>query len=166
MKKGEADIAAALSGQTINGTPESPVVTVRETPKFSWLRLPQSLPQFGLQRPVESSIEGIDQPGLQFMKTVFEDLGNGDTGITINQSRSTFYAVRVHDRDAATDDGGVGLQTLQAQFLREQFSGFLPTPYEFMAAEVQQMVDARWRDNFKKRFGIEFETSERGAVEE
>jgi len=159
MKEGKADIAAALSGQTINGTTDSPATTIRETPKFTWLRLPQSLPQFGLQRPVESTIEGVGQPGFPFMKTVFDELGNGDTGVTVNSSRTSYFAVRVHDRDGsdAEGDGIATRQALETQFSREQFSGFLPTPYEFMGAEIQQIVDNRWRADFSKRHAIEFE---------
>ena len=169
MKDGKADIAAALSGQTINGKTDSPAATIRETPKFTWLRLPQSLPQFGLQRPVESTIEGIGQPGFSFMKAVFDELGNGDTGVTINSSRTSYFAVRVHDRDgsAAEGEGIATLQDLQTQFSREQFTGFLPTPYEFIGAEIQQIVDNRWRADFSKRHGIEFErTAADGPDEE
>ncbi|MEK6261498.1 MAG: hypothetical protein AABP62_23105 [Planctomycetota bacterium] len=168
MRKGEADIAAALSGQTINGTTDSPATTIRETPRFSWLRLPQSLPQFGLQRPVESTIEGIGQPGFQFMKTVFDELGNGDTGVTVNSSRTVYYAVRVHDRDGSGAEGnGIAtLESLQAQFSRERFSNFLPTPYEFLGAEIQQIVDNRWRADFSKRLGIKFENEAAGEADE
>ena len=168
MKEGKADIAAALSGQTINGTTDSPAATIRETPKFTWLRLPQSLPQFGLQRPVESTIDGIGQPGFQFMKTVFDELGNGGTGITFNSSRTSYFAVRVHDRDGSDveGDGVATLQALEAQFSREQFSGFLPTPYEFIGAEIQQIVDNRWRADFSKRYGIEFERDAAGGTDE
>ena len=169
MKEGKADIAAALSGQTINGTTDSPATTIRETPKFTWLRLPQSLPQFGLQRPVESTIEGIGQPGFSFMKTVFDELGNGDTGVTVNSSRTSYFAVRVHDRDGSEAEGeGIAtLHALQTQFSREQFTGFLPTPYEFIGAEIQQIVDNRWRADFSKRYGIEFEkTAADGPDEE
>ncbi len=168
MKTGEADIAAALSGQTISGTPDSPATTLREPQRFSWLRLPQSLPQFGLQRPVESTIDGIGQPGFQFMKTVFDELESGDTGVTINSSRTIYYAVRVHDRDGSGAEGnGIAtLESLQARFLREQFSGFLPTPYEFIGAEIQQIVDSRWRADFTKRHGIKFEDEAPGAADE
>ena len=168
MKKGDADIAAALAGQTINGTADSPATTIREPRRFSWLHLPQSLGQFGLQRPVESTIEGVGQPGFQFMKTVFDELGNGDTGVTVNSSRTSYFAVRVHDRDGSGAEGnGIAtLESLQAQFSREQFSGFLPTPYEFIGAEIQQIVDNRWRADFSKRFGISFESDDARVADE
>lgn len=161
IKKGEADIAAALSGQTINGTNDSPAASIRETTKFSWLRLPQSLPQFGLQQPTESTIDGIGQPGYPFMKTIFDDMQDGDVKVVANASRSTFFVVRVHDRDGVTSEveGVTSLADLQKQFLREQFSNFLPTPYEFIGAEIQAMVDNRWRAGFRQRFGIDFESN-------
>lgn len=162
IKKGEADIAAALSGQTINGTNDSPAASIRETTKFSWLRLPQSLPQFGLQQPTESTIDGIGQPGYQFMKAIFDDMANGDVSVVSTASRNAFYVVRVHDRDgiASEAEGVTTLADLQKQFLREQFStNFLPTPYEFIGAEIQAIVDNRWRAGFRQRFGIEFESN-------
>ena len=161
IKQGEADIAAALSGQTINGTNDSPAASIRETAKFSWLRLPQSLPQFGLQQPTESTIDGIGQPGYPFMKTIFDDMQDGDVKVVANASRSAFYVVRVHDRDGVTTEveGVTALADLQKQFLREKFSNFLPTPYEFIGAEIQAMVDNRWRAGFRQRFGIDFESN-------
>ncbi len=161
IKKGEADIAAALSGQTINGTNDSPAASIRETAKFSWLRLPQSLPQFGLQQPTESTIDGIGQPGFAFMKAIFDDMQDGDVKVVANASRNSFFVVRVHDRDGVTSDveGVALLADLQKQFLREQFSNFLPTPYEFIGAEIQAMVDNRWRAGFRQRFGIDFESN-------
>lgn len=161
IQKGEADIAAALSGQTINGTNDSPAASIRETAKFSWLRLPQSLPQFGLQQPTESTIDGIGQPGFAFMKAIFDDMQDGDVKVVANASRSSFFVVRVHDRDGVTTEveGVTSLADLQKQFLREQFSNFLPTPYEFIGAEIQAMVDNRWRAGFRQRFGIDFESN-------
>ena len=161
IKQGEADIAGALSGQTINGTNDSIAASIRETAKFSWLRLPQSLPQFGLQQPTESTIDGIGQPGYLFMKTIFDDMQDGDVKVVANASKSSFFVVRVHDRDGVTTEveGVTSLADLQKQFLREQFSNFLPTPYEFIGAEIQAMVDNRWRAGFRQRFGIDFESN-------
>ncbi|MBS0201471.1 MAG: hypothetical protein JSS49_01130 [Planctomycetes bacterium] len=168
VKKAPADIPAALSGQTINGTNESPAVTIRETPKFTWMRVSQSVPTMGLAFPVESFIDGVDQPGPDFMKLVFEQLADGDVGIGLNQPRTAYYVVRVHDRDASgiATDGGLGLQELQQQFLKERFTSFIPTPYDFMATGVQQSLDSAWRQEFNKRFGIVFESSFNDSIEE
>jgi len=95
------------------------------------------------------------------MKAIFDDMQDGDVKVVANASRSSFFVVRVHDRDGVTSDveGVTLLADLQKQFLREQFSNFLPTPYEFIGAEIQAMVDNRWRAGFRQRFGIDFESN-------
>ncbi len=168
-KKAPADMAAALSGQTINGTSESPAVVVRETPKFTWMRVSQSVPTMGLAFPMESSIDGIDdQPGSDFFKLIFEQLGDGDIGLGLNQAKTAFFVVKVHDRDGAEKpaDGVLSLQDLQQQFLKERFNSFIPTPYDFLGTGVQQMLDSNWRQNFNKHFGIKFESFSEEPEEE
>lgn len=156
-KKASGDLAAALSGQSINPNDKtSPSVTVRETPKFTWLRVSQSVPGLGGQIPVESTIDGIDQAGPDFLKLVCQDLANGDVGVGINRPRNTFYVVRVHDRDDSSETG-LGLQDLQQAFLKAEFTSFMPTPYDFLAIHNQQMQDSMWHANFTKRFGIEID---------
>jgi hypothetical protein len=157
VKAAPADITAALSGQTINGTKDSPALTVREIPTFSWMRVSQSVPSMGLQFPMESFVEGIDQPGSDFFRLVFDQLSEGEVGVALNRPRTVFYVVRVHDRDGSGGDGGIALQELQQQFLKERFTSQFPTPYDFMASEAQQFVDLRWQQSFSKQFGITFE---------
>ena len=161
VKKSPTDIPGALSGQTVNGKPESPAVTVHEAPKFSWLRVSSSVPtMMSFGRPEESSISGIEGAGSDFMKLIFEQLGDGDVGVGLNRAKTAFYVVRVHDRDgSSSNDGGVALQELQQQFLNERFTnprGF-PTPYDYLSSEVQQFVFEHWKQNFSKRFAISFE---------
>ncbi|MFO1040633.1 MAG: SurA N-terminal domain-containing protein [Planctomycetaceae bacterium] len=161
VKKMPTDIPAALSGQTINGTKDSPVVTVRESSKFSWMRTSQSVPSMGLPRPEESEIDNVEHAGSEFMKLIFEQLGDGDVGVGLNQPKTVFYVVRVHDRDGSGPDGGVALQRLQDQFMKERATaeapkqGFsFPTAYDFLTAEIQNFLDGRWRQSFEKRFAI------------
>ncbi len=163
VKKLPTDIPAALSGQTINGTKDSPVVTVRESSKFSWLRTSQSVPSMGLPRPEESEIDSVEHAGSDFMKLIFEQLSEGDVGIGLNRPKTVFYVVRVHDRDGAGPDGGVALQRLQEQFMKERATaeapkqGFsFPTAYDFLTAEIQNFLDGRWRQSFEKRFAIDW----------
>ena len=98
-KKSPTDIPAALSGQSINGTKESSAITVRESSLFTWLRSSGSFPSMGFSRPEESEIDSVDHPGSEFMKLVFEQLGEGDVGVGLNRTKTVFYVVRVHDRD-------------------------------------------------------------------
>ena len=124
----------------------------------------------GFSRPEESEIDSVDHPGSEFMKLVFEQLGEGDVGVGLNRTKTVFYVVRVHDRDGAGPDGGVALQRLQQQFLRERAAGereraaserrqvlSMPTPHDFLSSEVQIFLDSRWRQSFNKHFAINYE---------
>ena len=160
------DFAKALSGQTINGSPQSPAVTVTETPKFSWLRGSPSFPTMGQGLPTESVIVGVSQPGPDFMKLVFDQLAEGEVGVGLNMPRDTYYVVRVRERDGAGDDGGVSAQALHQQFMRENFTtaeagnrwmGF-PTSYDYLGViNIQSPLDNRYQQNFRDRFAVKFE---------
>lgn len=172
VKKSPTDIPAALSGQTINGTKESPAVTVRESSRFSWLRTSQTVPSMGLPRPEVSEIDNVEHPGAEFMKLIFEQLGEGDVGMGLNQPKTVFYVVRAHDRDGAGPDGGVTLQRLQEQFLKERAvaevpkGGFsFPTASDFLSAQIQNILDGLWRQSFEKRFAITWENVEPQGAE-
>ncbi len=157
IRKAPADVSAALSGQTINGTKDSPPVSVREVPMFSWLRTSQSVPTMGLPFPTESNLGGeIGNPGPDFFKLVFEKLSDGEVGVSLNPQKTVFYVVKVHDRDGSGPDGGVVMQELQQKFMKERFTSEFPTPYDFLASQEQQLLDMRWVQNFNKHFGITF----------
>ncbi|MDB5342174.1 MAG: hypothetical protein JWP89_551 [Schlesneria sp.] len=166
IRKAPADVSAALSGQTINGTKDSPPVSVREVPMFSWLRTSQSVPTMGLPFPTESNLGGeIGNPGPDFFKLVFEKLSDGEVGVSLNPQKTVFYVVKVHDRDGSGPDGGVVMQELQQKFLKERFTSEFPTPYDFLASQEQQLLDMRWVQNFNKHFGITFNNVTSGEDE-
>lgn len=157
IRKAPADVSAALTGQTINGTKDSPPVSVREVPMFSWLRTSQSVPTMGLPFPTESNLGGeIGNPGPDFFKLVFEKLSDGEVGVSLNPQKTVFYVVRVHDRDGSGPEGAVVMQELQQKFMKERFTSEFPTPYDFLASQEQQLLDMRWVQNFNKHFGITF----------
>jgi hypothetical protein len=163
--------AEALSGQTVTGTTDSEAVTIRETPRFSWLNMPQSMPfQFNPMfspPPQLSPVEGVEGAGQAFMKTVFEDLEVGDVGVAVNQNRSVFYVTRVKQRDAAPTQGeeNLGLKALQQQFLITgrasapgQF-GFGQGPYFYLNRERLGSVFTEWRRQYEARYEVQWSTA-------
>jgi hypothetical protein len=157
-------LAEALAGQTISGTPGSDTITVRETPRFSWLNVPRNLPfQFNpmFSPPPElSPVEGIDGAGMDFMRTVFEDLGAGDVGVAPNQNRSTFYVVRVKQRDAAPVEGdeNLGLRVLQQQFLTTGRAGFTQGAYMYLNRERLVGLLNNWNKDFDRTYEVSWVT--------
>jgi hypothetical protein len=153
-KKQPENIPEALSGQTITGSKDSPPLTVRENPKFSWLRISQSIPTMGIGFPMESHLDQIDQAGPEFFKLIFDQLSDGEIGVGLNRPRTTFYVVRVHNRDGSGEDGPHQMEELRQTFLKTRFTSLFPTPYDFQAMQVQRELDGSWGLSFNQRFGI------------
>lgn len=159
VRQSDKPMAEALAGQTVTGVADAAAAVVKQTPRFSWLNVPRSLPfQFnqGFSMPQISVVEGVKQPGNEFMTTVFDDLGPGETGVAPNQTRNEFYVVQVKQRDAspAEDGDNLGLRSLQQQFLLEGKSGFFTSAYMVLASMPQTEFEMRWQDDFEKRHKV------------
>ena len=153
------NLVAAVSGESASGQKDDPAMSVIETPEFTWLSSPQSVPS-AQGDPLTTDIPLIPNVGNDFMKVVFEDLKQGEIGVAYNGSRSIYYVVKVKDRDSATNDGGVAQEAQRKRFLAERFTGLYPiikSPYESLAQLPQRTIDLGWRKNFEKRHSVEWE---------
>jgi hypothetical protein len=113
--------------------------------------------------PRLSFIDGVDRPGEDFMKTVFEGLGNGSIGVAANSQRSVFYVVKVKDRDGTSPPPAdvEGFQTMDD--LRNQFVAamaaerreFAARPYNLMMYNAFSRVQQEWMKAFDQRYGVE-----------
>ena len=153
------NLSAAVSGESATGQKTDPALSVIETPEFTWLSTPQSIPS-AQQEPMISDVPLISNAGNDFMKTVFEELNEGDIGVAVNSSRSVYYVVKVTGRESAKDDGGIARQEQHKRFFEEKFSGLYPiikSPYESLAQYPQRMIEQAWRQSFEKRHNVEWE---------
>ncbi|MFO0917851.1 MAG: hypothetical protein U0872_05990 [Planctomycetaceae bacterium] len=163
-KKSPDDLGAALSGQTVTGATDGPGVTIKETPRFSWLTtgfstpLDESLGDF--MSPRLAFIEGVDQAGPDFMKVVFDTLAVGEVGVAENFPRNIVYLVKVENRDGTSPPAEVeGFQT--AAELRERFmaehssdrSGFALRPYNLQMSQVFRQLQQEFVKSFDERYG-------------
>ena len=158
-KKEGSNLAATISGESATGRKTDPALSVIETPEFTWLSTPQSVPS-GPQDPMITDIPLIAKASNDFMKKVFEDLKEGDIGVAANGDRSIYYIVKVVGRELVKEDGGVARQEKQRRFLAERFSGLYPiikSPYESLAQLPQRVIDQTWRQNFMKRLDIDWD---------
>ena len=156
------NLVSAVSGESATGQKGDPPLSVIETPEFTWLSRPQSLPS-AQQEPTITDIPLIPNAGNDFMKTVFEDLKVGEVGVAANANRSIFYVFKVKDRENAIEDGGVAEQERRKQFLAERFIGLYPiikSPYESIAQIPQRIIDQNWGRNFEKRNEVEWTETE------
>ncbi|WP_373652277.1 hypothetical protein [Schlesneria sp. DSM 10557] len=156
------NLASAVSGESATGQKGDPALSLIETPEFTWLSRPQSLPS-AQQEPTLTDIPLIPEVDGNFMKTVFEELKVGEVGVAPNANRSIYYVFKVKDRENAIEDGGVAEQERRKQFLAERFTGLYPiikSPYESLAQGPQRVIDQSWVRNFESRNEVEWTESE------
>ena len=160
-KAEDSNLTAALAGESITGRSTDAQLSVIETPEFTWLSTPRSVPG-AQQEPMTTDIPLIKSAGNDFMKIVFEDLKEGEIGVAPNFDKSAYYIVKVVGRDLAKDDGGVAKQERFKRFLgaSSEFQGFFPiikSPYESIAELPQRAIDQAWSQSFEKRHQVEWE---------
>jgi hypothetical protein len=152
----------------VTGDAAGDAVVVKETPRFSWLTTSGSVPNdpdlAGFMPPRRSFITGVEQPGDDFMKTVFEDLKNGEIGVAPNADRSVYYVVQVRDRDGTEPppEDVEGFQTtddLRKRFLSQLNAdqGFAARAYNMMMFNNFRRVQQEWQRAFDQRYGVEME---------
>ena len=165
----DGDLATALAGQTVTGEPGTTTIVITETPRFSWMTTSSSTPfdpdMNGFMSPRLSFVEGVDQPGEDFMQVVFDDLKPGEVGVAANFQRSAFYVVQPKDRDGteppADVEGFQSLSDLHTQFLALHASErkeFTARPYNLMMSNAFAQLQQRWAKSFDDRYGVEVDT--------
>jgi len=163
VKADKNDLTAALATETITGEKDAPVISVIPTDPFTWLTTNKNVAR-AMQSPSLSVIPLIDDIGPKFMQTVFEELNDGDVGLASDEPRSTFYVVKVLNRETGKEDeGGVVKHQRQQQFMKEEFvSTMFPLsipPYQYLAAEAQQQIDQAWEKNFQQEHSVDWDSS-------
>jgi hypothetical protein len=174
LAEAEPDLSKAFAEQTVTGKKGSDPLVIKETPRFSWFSTGSTVPSNSLDSlfitPRLSFIDGIDQPGNDFMKAVFADLKPGETGAAANFSRSVFYVVQPQDRDGTepAPDDVEGFQTLAE--LRDKFlsmhssdrAEFSARPYNLLMSEKFAQLQEQWGRSFDMRYGVQMDSPDDG----
>ena len=150
-------LAEALGGQTVTGKPDGAAVTVREPAAFSFLTVSRTASPFGFGQPGPSQVDGVEQPGMDFMKVVFDDLEVGETGVATNFPRTSYYVVRVLSRDGTGEDGEVELARLREKFSREIFTYGMPqfpTPYDILSQATVGPLYQDWMEQLRTKYEV------------
>jgi hypothetical protein len=141
----------ALDDLTVTGAPESEPLIVRQTESFSWLResaAPQANP-FYRPPPVLSTISAIDGADEAFMKIVFNQLADGETGVAPNADRSVYYVVKVKNRMYSKPEAE---ETLRQTFLTENF--FFFSPFANLMQMEQSNANYHWSVDLEKKYAV------------
>ncbi len=91
--------------------------------------------------PRQSEVEGVDQPGEQFMRTVFS-LPQGGVGVASNEPQSIVYVVQLSEYARPLDE------------LRMDFASEQPMRYLGVAHEDQRQLYMAWLDNLEKTASV------------
>jgi hypothetical protein len=113
---------------------------VADTAPFSWMTLGNVPTQPGAA-PRLSEVDGVDQAGPEFMKTVF-GLPVGGLGVALNEPQDTAYVVQVLDFEPA-----------QVQ-LRDDFAMENPNRYMAAARDDQIAIFRDWIADLNKEAGV------------
>jgi len=149
-----------LAEATVTGAKESDTVTVSESPEFSWYRQSSVQALMGRQPLEFGNPVVIDGAGENFMETVFDTLGEGETGVTPNDDASMFYVVRVGKRRAATREA-----FQSAPLFDTQIANFtIPSQYQEIANQGVRRVLIEQERQLQRRYNLKFRNPQTGEL--
>lgn len=160
-RQSKKSLAEALADQKLIESAAEPI-KVNETPSFSWLRttsVPSPNAFMEEVRPEMSEVPFVKSPGEKFMRTVFDNLKPGEIGVTVDYNASTFYIMRVKDREPSEE----ALAEKRADFMNGHLFGFNfggrrigATPYDFLSDVESQQAVVEWVQRLEKSYRVEF----------
>lgn len=141
-----------LAEATVTGEKDADAVTVSESPDFSWYRQASVNAMIGRQPLEFGNPVVIDGAGENFMETVFNTLGDGETGVTPNDDASIIYVVRVNSRRPATREA-----FQSAPLFDTQIANFtIPSQYQEIANQgVRRMLIEQERQ-LQRRYKLKY----------
>ena len=161
-------LSEILAETTVTGEADGQAVSVIHPPRFSWLTRanPQMSPN-PFNRPAPQRTQLRTVPGLvgvQFMETVFNELREGEVGVTHSVDKSHYYVVRIDERTYGTSED---MQAFRDRFTREPlFAPFGFSDYAKLADAEQRQYRTNWADELFEKHGVDFSGLERQRAEE
>ena len=149
-----------LAEATVTGAKESDTVTVSESPEFSWYRQSSVQAMMGRQPLEFGNPVVIDGAGENFMETVFNTLGEGESGVTPNDDASTFYVVRVGKRREATREA-----FQSAPLFDTQIANFtIPSQYQEIANQGVRRLLIEQERQLQRRYNLKYRNPQTGEL--
>ena len=147
LEKAKSDgkpLAQSLSGEA--------GVTVLTAGPFSWMHEPSFQNQMrGMRLPTLSAVDGIEAPGDEFMRTVFQ-LEEGQYDVAMNAPQMIVYVVRVKKLSPTE-------KVLQTTFLVDDFRRFAG-----VAVIDRFKIQQRWIEEIKQEAGVHWVRSPDTAI--
>jgi hypothetical protein len=144
----EAKRDKATLEETFGKQPELKVI---KPPMFSWMTMGNVPRDPSANRPRLSEVSGVDQPGDEFLKTVFE-LSPGEFGVAINHPETVVYVVHLLSFDRALDSLFQQFGSEPFQMYRAVGLGDMERAYRSWISNLMTEAKVHWeREPFVER---------------
>lgn len=153
VREKKGDMAEALKDAMIAENP----VTVQPTESFSWMETGLSDPSnsFAPQNVKLWDLQTIENAGNEFMKTVFESLQEGETGVSANFDKTIYYVVKVRNRSTSIPGS---MEALRVNFRDTNLNTQI---YQSLLQGDRQKSINSWRERFfEKKYQVKQSTPE------
>jgi len=162
-KDGEerAGMAASLENATITDKEGSATLTVRESQPFSWLRQSQAAAQRFQQQPqaevsrirFADGVSMLDGVGNDFMKVIFDEMGDEEVSIDPNYNLSSYFVVHVTNRFPSRE---FGMDGLRERFAREGQMNFAASPVMgLMSGDIVSPAVLEWKRSLWRKHDLD-----------
>ncbi|HUG19158.1 MAG TPA: hypothetical protein VMM56_09290, partial [Planctomycetaceae bacterium] len=157
LEKTEAPWSEVLAEETISGEKEGLMLSTRTTERFSWMRTRSVPSQFGINidRAELSTISAVEKADDDFMKTIFNEMNDGEIGVIPNVDRSVYYVVKVLNRLPADPDAW---QAKRDEFIKSDLFMFF-SPYAQMSGAEQNELASDWMKSLMDRYDVKINES-------
>ncbi len=119
-------------------------VKVTEAGPFTWMT--QGNPMLGPQEPRLTTVPGVDTPGTDFMRAVF-DLSEGEVGVAFNAPKTNLYVIRVTTLEPAP-------RVLREKFLAETPNQQQQQTYSAISFEEHLATSRKWIEEVRTTAGL------------
>lgn len=146
VRNSKGAMAPVFAGQTVTGAANALALTVQESPEFSWWR-ESSAPDTSMRQPPLqlSNPVVVTGAGMKFMEYVFDELKEGEVGVSFNDDASVCYVIKVISRRPADRE---------AFKLAPLFSTM--SPYARLAQFEQQMANSEFIQQLNKTYAVKW----------
>lgn len=156
VRGADGNMEAALGGHTTTGDPDADALVVVPTGEFHWLSDPnaQGPNPFSFYPPRIRDPNGVTDAGPDFMKTVFNELAPGETGIAANLPRTEYYLVKILTRNPSGEaEDEQFRKEFMAQPIFDEFFG-IGSVYQQLAARTVSQYRNTWVDKLWKKHDV------------
>jgi len=148
VRTSDQEFKAALADETVTGAAKGLSLLPIESPEFSFYRasLVPNPGSFNREAPVQIGDPiVVNSAGRHFMKTVFNEMDEGEVKPALNDDASVYYVVKVISRRPADREAFKDAQIL-----------FANSPYMQLAQFDQRTVAYAHNEQMNKKYGIKW----------